>query len=183
MTVWTRRAALALAAVAVLLALALAWWYGVQWQRYDKAQSLLQSRSERLDGLLQAGPRITSDLQAARAVVSPRLHPAGEDAANAVQQHLRELIAAGGNTLVSSQVALQPAAENQLAQIQVSATVTGSWAGLVGFMQQLQKQTPPYWVQTAALTREGANQPTAPQMARLALQLQAPLAPSQKGAQ
>lgn len=182
MNAWTRRAATTLLVGVLLVGLGVALAYRALWVRYDGALSQLQARSERLDGLLQAGPDITRQLETARAAVSPWLHPAGDNAANDLQQRLRDLIAVGGNTLVSSQVALQPATDEALAQVQLSATITGPWAGLVRLMQDLQKQMPPYGVQAATLSRDGPNTPGAGQKARLVLQLQAPLAPP-KGAQ
>lgn len=177
MNAWSRRAAALVLAGLLLLLLAAAWGYRALWQRYDQGLTQLQARSERLDGLLHVGPRITQDLAAARATVSPWLHPAGDNAANDVQQRLRELISASGNTLVSAQAALEPAAEGQLARVQLGATITGEWAGLVRFMQALQQQTPPFWVQAATLTRDGPATAGAAQTARLVLQLRAPLAP------
>lgn len=180
MNAWTRRALLAalLCALAVLAGAGLA--YRTLWSSYDSGLSLLESRSERLDGLVDAGPDIATRLDAARQIVAPWLHPAGENAANDVQQRLRELISASGNTLVSSQVALEPGAEGRLARVRLTATLTGDWPRLVRFMQDLQQRSPPFWVGSANLAREGANTPGAAQTARLTLQLDAPLAP-QKG--
>lgn len=180
MNAWTRNALLtALLAVLALLAAA-GLTYRTLWNRYDAALSQLEARSERLDGLVNAGPDIATRLDAVRQAVAPWLHPAGENAQNDVQQRLRELISASGNTLVSSQVALEPGGEGKLARVRLTATLTGEWARLVRFMQDLQLRMPPLWVTTASLSREGANTPGAPQTARLTLQLDAPLAP-QKG--
>lgn len=179
MSVWTRRAVAFILAALLLLLLGTAWGYRALWQRYDEALVQLQARSERLDGLLRAGPRITQDLKAARTAVSPWLHPAGDNAANDVQQRLREIISASGNTLVSAQAALEPATDDKLAGVQLGATITGEWAGLVRFVQTLQRQAPPYWVQAATLTRDGPASPAGAQTARLVLQLRAPLAPQQ----
>lgn len=177
MNVWTRRA-LVTALLCVLALLAGAGRaYNALWSRYDSGLSLLESRSERIDGLVGAGPDIASRLESARQTVAPWLHPAGENAANDAQQRLRELINASGNTLVSSQVALEPGAEGRLASVRLTATLTGDWPRLVRFMQDLQARTPPFWVRSASLAREGANTSGAAQTARLTLQLAAPLAP------
>lgn len=177
MNAWTNRA-LATALLCLLALLAGAGLaYRAHWNRYDSAQSQLESRSERIDGLVRAGPAIASRLESARQAVAPWLHPAGENAANDTQQRLRELIDATGNTLVSSQVALEPAAEGRLASVRLTATLTGDWPRLVRFMQDLQARMPPFWVRSASLARESASTPGAAQTARLTLQLQAPLAP------
>lgn len=176
MNPWTRRAAVLALSCLLLLVLGAAWGYRALWQRYGDGLAQLQARSERLDGVVRAGPDITRGLAAARAAVSPWLHPAGDNAANDAQQRLRELISASGATLVSAQAALEPAAEGQLAHVQLNATLTGEWTGLVRLMQSLQQQTPIYWVQAATLTRDGAATPGAAQTARLVLQLRAPLA-------
>ena len=61
--------------------------------------------------------------------------------------------------------------------METTATDTGDWSKLVGFMESLQMHRPPFWVRTASITREGASAGAGPQAARLALQLEAPLAP------
>ena len=177
MNAWTKRALLTALLCLMAVAGSAALIYNALWTRYDGAQSLLESRSERIDGLVGAGSDIAARLESARQVVAPWLHPAGESAANDAQQRLRELISTSGNTLVSSQVALEPAAEGGLASVRLTATLTGDWPRLVRFMQDLQTRMPPLWVRSASLAREGANTPGAAQTARLTLQLQAPLAP------
>lgn len=175
MNTWTRRAG-GIVALLVLVGLACAGLgYRALWTRYDGALQQLESRSERLEGVVEAGPDIESRLGDARNAVLPLLHPAGENAQNDVQQKLRELIGAAGGTLVSSQVALEPGVDGKLARIRLTATVTGEWPKLVRFMEMLQTHRPPFWVRTASLSREGAA--TGPQNARLSLQLEAPLAP------
>lgn len=183
MNAWTRRALLTVLLAALVLLAGAGLAYRTLWSGYDGALSQLEARSERLDGLVNAGPDIAERLESARRAVAPWLHPAGENAANDVQQSLRELISATGNTLVSSQVALEPGAEGKLARVRLTATITGDWPRLVRFMQDLQRRTPPFWVSTASLSREGANTAGAAQTARLAVQLDAPLAPQapQKG--
>lgn len=176
MNTWTRRA-IGIVIVLALGGLACAGLvYRALWLRYDGALQQLESRSERLDGVVRAGPDIESRLGAARAMVAPLLHPASENAPNDVQQKLRELIVTAGGTLVSSQVALDPAAGDKLARVRLTATVTGEWPKLVRFMEMLQTHRPPFWLRTAMLSREGVA--TGPQNARLTLQLEAPLAPA-----
>ncbi len=129
MNAWTRRAAVLTLVCLLITALGAAWAYRVLWQRYDTGLAQLQARGERLEGIVDAGPQITQQLQAARSAVSPWLHPAGENAANALQQSLRERIAASGNTQVSSQAALEAAADDTLARVQASTAITGTWSG------------------------------------------------------
>ena len=175
MNTWTRRA------IGILILLALAGLagaglvYRALWTRYDGALQQLESRSERLDGVVEAGPDIESRLGDARSMVAPLLHPAGENAPNDVQQKLRELIVTAGGTLVSSQVALEPGADGKLARIRLTATISGEWPKLVRFMETLQTHRPPFWLRSATLSREGVA--TGPQNARVTLQLEAPLAP------
>ncbi|MBW8463155.1 MULTISPECIES: type II secretion system protein GspM [unclassified Acidovorax] len=151
--------------------------YQALWARYDNALQQLEPRSERLEGVVNAGADIETLLGTANGTVAPWLHPGGEAAQNEVQQKLRQMIVASGSTLVSSQAALEPGAEGKLARIRLTATVTGDWSKLVGFMESLQMHRPPFWVRTASITREGASAGAGPQAARLALQLEAPLAP------
>lgn len=183
MNTWTRRAILTVVLAVLAVLAAAAFVYYASWQRYAGAQQQLEARSERLDGLVDAGSDIELQLAAARKNVTPWLHPAGDNAQNDVQQRLRELIASSGCTLVSSQVALDPAADGKLARVRLTATVSGDWAKLVRFMEALQSRTPPFWLRSVSFMREGqAANPT--QSARLTLQLEAPLAPqsvSQKG--
>lgn len=177
MNAWTSRALVTALLCVLVLVSGAALAYRALWSKYDSGLSLLESRSERIDGLVGAGADIAARLESARQIVAPWLHPAGESAANDTQQRLRELINASGNTLVSSQVVLEPAAEGGLASVRLTATLTGDWPHIVRFMQDLQTRTPPFWVRSASLAREGANTPGAAQTARLTLQLQAPLAP------
>ena len=177
MNAWTRRAAVLTLVCLLITALGAVWAYRVLWQRYDTGLAQLQARGERLEGIVDAGPQITQQLQVARSAVSPWLHPAGENAANALQQSLRERIAASGNTQVSSQAALEAADDDTLARVQASTAITGTWSDLVRFMQELQAATPPYWVSAATLSRDGPVTPNSAQTARLVLQVQAPLTP------
>lgn len=151
--------------------------YRAMWTRYDNALQQLEPRSERLEGVVNAGADIETLLSTASGTVAPWLHPAGETAQNDVQQKLRQMIVASGSTLVSSQIALEPGVDGKLARIRLTATVTGDWSKLVVFMESLQMHRPPFWVRTASITREGGSSGAGPQAGRLALQLEAPLAP------
>lgn len=177
---WVRLtwSALGILALCVLVAGALV--YRSLWTRYEGALAQLEARSERLEGIVNAGAQIETLLEKARSNVSPWLHPAGENAPNDVQQKLRELVVGSGSTLVSSQVALEPGADGHMARVRLTATVTGDWPKLLRFMEALQTRLPPFWVQSATVLREGAANGPGPQSARLALQLEAPVAP-QKG--
>lgn len=178
--VWVRHTWLALAVLVLGFLVAGALLYRSLWTRYDSALGQLEARSERLEGVVNAGLQIEALLAKARANVTPWVHPGGENAPNEVQQKLRELIVNSGSTLVSSQVALEPGAEGQMARIRLTATVTGDWSKLIRFMEELQLRLPPFWVRSAIASRDGASNDPGPQNARLALQLEAPLAP-QKG--
>lgn len=177
MNVWTQRALLAALICLLAAAGAAAWVYRTLWNAYDSAQTQLQSRSERLDGVISAGPDIEATLQSLRDNIQPWLRPDGEAAQNDTQQRLRELISASGNTLISSQVALEPAAEGKLAAVRLTATVGGDWAALARLMQNLQTTMPPLWVRSASFQRDGANTGAQGQKARITLQLEAPLVP------
>lgn len=181
--IWVRQTVVALALLAVCLLAAGALLYRSLWTRYEGALGQLEARSERLDGIVNAGPQIEALLAKARANVSPWVYPAGENAPNDVQQKLRELIVNSGSTLVSSQVALDPGAGGQMARLRLTATVTGDWPKLVRLMEALQTHLPPFWVRSATVARDGASNGPGPQSARFALQLEAPLAPlvPQKG--
>lgn len=177
MNLWRRRAMvlLLLLLLGALACAALA--YRALWMRYDNALQQLEPRSERLEGVVEAGAEIETLLDSASSTVAPMLHPAGETAQNDIQQKLRQMIMASGSTLVSSQVALEPGVDGKLARIRLTATVSGEWAKLVGFMESLQTHRPPFWVRTANMAREGTAAGPGPQSARLTLQLEAPLAP------
>jgi len=175
--IWRSRAMVALLLLLLGALAGSALVYRALWARYDNALAQLEPRSERLEGVVNAGTEIETLLASASSTVAPLLHPAGETAQNDVQQKLRQMIVASGSTLVSSQVALEPGVDGKLARVRVTATVTGEWVKLLSFMENLQTHRPPFWVRTANITREGASSGTGPQAARLALQLEAPLAP------
>jgi len=179
MNLWTRRAlTIALLCAATVLAAAAFVWHAL-WSRYDSAQQQLESRSERLDGIIAAAPDIRVLLDTLGNSVTPLVHPDSEGAQNEIQQQLRELITASGSTLVSSQVAAEPAEEGQLARVRLTATVTGEWNNLLRFMETLQTHTPVLWVRTARIMREGPNTGARGQNMRITLQLEAPLAPAE----
>lgn len=175
--IWMRRTGIALALLALCLLAAGALVYRSLWTRYDSGLQQLEARSERLDGIVKSGPQIEALLTKARANVTPWVHSGGENAPNDVQQKLRELIVNSGSTLVSSQVALEPGADGQMARIRLTATITGDWSKLVQFLEALQTHLPPFWVRSAIVSRDGAGNGPGPQSARLALQLEAPIAP------
>jgi len=178
MNPWTRRIlTLALSCAALLLAAAGVLWHKL-WNRYDTAQQQLESRSERLDGIIAAAPDIQALLDSVGSSVTPLVHPDSEGAQNEIQQQLRELITASGSTLVSSQVAADAAEEGQLARVRLTATVTGEWGHLLRFMETLQTHTPVFWIRTARIMREGPNTGARGQNMRITLQLEAPLAPA-----
>lgn len=179
MNVWTRRAAMLIGLGALVALLCYLLVYRALWQRYDGAQGQLEARSERLDGIVAVGPQIAAASQEARERVAPWLHGSGEDAQNEAQQRLRQLISASGATLISSQVAMAPAAEEGgLAMVKLTATMGGEWPAFVRFMEALQIASPPLWVRSASFLREGSGGAGQPQGARLTLQLEAPLAPA-----
>lgn len=179
MNVWTRRVLVTLVLVLAGVLAASAWVYRMLWLRYEGAIFQLEPRSERLEGVVNAGPDIETQLDSARNTVAPWLHPAGATAENDIQQKLRQLIEASGSTLVSAQAATEPGVDGKLARIRLTATVTGEWAKVVRLMESLQTQRPPFWVRSVSMAREGTST-TEPQNARLTLQLEAPLAPEVK---
>jgi general secretion pathway protein M len=174
---WLRKSALVLLLLFLIVLAGAAVTYRMLWVRYEKALGQLEPRSERLEGVVNAEAEIKALLDTANTVVTPWLHPSGEAAQNDVQQQLRKLIMDSGSTLVSSQVALEPAADGKLARIRLTATVTGEWVKLVNFMENLQVHRPPFWVRTVNITREGGVSGPGPQTARLTVQLEAPLGP------
>lgn len=183
MNPWTRRALTVLMAVLVLLMAGAALLYRAAWQRYDAALQQLEARGQRLEGVADSADQIQKALVQARREVGAWLHAGDGDAIqNAVQQKVRDLIARSNGTLVSSQVALEPAADGKLAQVRLSAVVTGEWADMVRLLGALQSQQPVLWVRNAMMMREGGAAATQPQKLRLTLQLDAPLAPHKAGA-
>ncbi|BEP95134.1 hypothetical protein GmRootA79_35180 [Acidovorax sp. A79] len=177
MNIWRRHSMVLLLVLFIGVLACAALIYRSLWVRYDGALRQLEPRSERLEGVVNAGSEIETLLGSVSSTVAPLLHPAGETAQNDIQQKLRQLIMASGSTLVSSQVALEPGGDGKLARIRLTATVSGEWAKLVSFMESLQTQRAPFWVRTANIMREGASSGPGPQTARLTLQLEAPLAP------
>lgn len=177
MNLWTRNACAVLFCLAAAVLAVAGGIYRTLWVRYDAALGQFESRSERIDGVIQAGPDIGKRLALVRDAVAPMLHPSGDNAQNDVQQKLRELITASGGTLVSSQVALEMGADGKMDRVRLTATMTGEWNRLVRFMQTMQTHRPAYWVRSATLAREGGTATVAPQQARLTLQLDAPLVP------
>jgi general secretion pathway protein M len=177
MNPWTRNASVLLIGLAVAVLAVAGGIYRTLWMRYDTALGQFESRSERIDGVIQAGPDIGKRLALVRDAVTPRVHASGDNAQNDVQQKLRELITASGGTLVSSQVALETGSDGQMNRVRLTATITGEWSRMVRFMQTMQTHSPAYWVRSATLAREGGSAAVAPQQARLTLQLDAPLAP------
>lgn len=177
MNVWHRRSIVTLVLVLLVLCAGFAFSYQMLWKRYEFALQQLEPRSERFEGVVQAGVEIQNSLVSASGAVSPWLFPSGEAAQNEVQQQLRQMIDSSGSTLVSSQIALVPAEENKLARIRITATVTGEWSKLVHFMESLQAHRPPFWTRSANIVRDGASAGVGPQNGRLTLQLEAPLAP------
>ena len=177
MNAWTRRAL----GIVVLLCLGglavVGGVYRVLWMRYEQGLAQFESRSERIDGVILAGPAIEKRMTQARDMVAPMLQANGPNAENDIQQKLREIIASSGATLVSSQAALEPVAEGKYVQrYKLTATVTGEWGKLVRLMERLQTHAPPFWIQSVSILREGL--PTGAQNARLTVQLEAPLAPA-----
>jgi general secretion pathway protein M len=177
MNSWRRHSMVLLLALFVVSLACAAWVYRALWIRYDVALQQLEPRSERLEGVVNAGSEIEALLESASSTVAPLLHPAGEAAQNDIQQKIRQLIVSSGSTLVSSQVALEPGVDGKLTRIRLTVTVSGEWVKLVNFMESLQTQRPPFWVRTANIMREGGSSGPGPQTARLTLQLEAPLVP------
>lgn len=177
MNPWTRHASTLLLCLALAVLAAAGGIYRTLWVRYDAALGQFESRSERIDGVIHAGPDIGKRLELVRNAVTPMLHSSGDNAQNDAQQKLRELITASGGTLVSSQAALETGADGKMDRVRLTATITGEWSRMVRFMQTMQTHSPVYWVRSVTLAREGGTAAVAPQQVRLTLQLDAPLAP------
>ena len=177
---WDQRAAMVTGVFVLVLLVVLAWVYWLNWARYARAQDQIDSRIARIDGILASSADIDARLAQAKKAVGPWLHKGGADAQNEVTQRLRELVVSSGATLVSSQAAALPAeSEQQLARINVSATVTGEWSQLFQLAQALQSQRPPFLARSLNIQREGQVSGKTSQKARLTVQLEAPLAVQQ----
>lgn len=175
MNAWTQRALGVLVFMVISGLVASGLVYRALWIRYEQGLQQFESRSERIDGVIQAGETIEKRLGVAREMVVPRLFPQSPNVENEIQQKLRELISASGVTLVSSQGGLEGAGEKKIARYRLTATVTAEWAKVIRFMETLQNHNPPLWVRSVTLMREGL--PTGAQNVRLTVQLEAPLAP------
>ena len=104
--VWRARSLLLVGVLLLGASVAAALVYRALWLRYDNALLQLEPRSERLEGVVNAGNQIEELLGTASSTVAPLLHPGGEAAQNDVQQKLRQMIMASGSTLVSLQAPL-----------------------------------------------------------------------------
>ena len=69
MNAWTRRALVGVVLLALVGLVMAALAYRALWTGFDSAQTKLESRSERLDGVVNAGPDIEVLLASARNVV------------------------------------------------------------------------------------------------------------------
>ena len=174
---WAAKAALMAMGAVLLLLLIFAWLYWSNWSRYDSALNQVESRVARVDGLLASSAEVDSRLAQARQSVNPWLFKGGSEGQNAVLQRLRDLVVTSGATLISSQIAVVPAEnEQKLPKARVSATISGEWAHLVQLGVAIERQRPPFLVHALNIQREGqANSKTA-QKARMTLQIDAPMA-------
>ena len=125
MNVWRRHSVVLLLVLLVGAFACAALIYSTLWARYNNALQQLEPRSERLEGVVNAGAEIETLLSAASSTVAPLVHPAGETSQNDIQQKLRQMIMASGGTLVSSQVALEPGVDGKLARIRRTALLSG----------------------------------------------------------
>lgn len=176
MNFWTRRVAVTLSVVFVALGVCVGLVCVALWQKYENALHILEPRIERLTGIVRAGSDIDAALNGARETLQPWLHIGGAKAQNDIQQQLRQLIDTTGVTIVASQSVFESGDEQRLGRIRLTATVTGEWPKIVRLLEELQAQRPPFWVRSASLFRENGNASVEPQIVRLTMQLEAPLA-------
>ena len=176
MNFWTRRVALTLVVALVVLGVAVGLVCAAFWQRYEQALHILEPRIERLSGIVKADSDIDAALNGANESLKLWLHAGGGKAQNDIQQHLRQIIDTTGATIVASQSVFESGDAQRLGRIRLTATVTGEWSKIVSLLEALQAQRPPFWVRSASLFRENGNAAVEPQIVRLTLQLEAPLA-------
>jgi general secretion pathway protein M len=176
MNAWTRRAALALFVVFLLLSMGGGLAYYLLWHRYENASAVLEPRIERFEGLVKTEANLAAALQGANQTVETWMHQGGVKAQNGIQQQLRQLMGAAGVTVVATQAAFEPADDQRFARIRLTATVTGEWASAVQLLESLQMQKPPFWVRSAVLARENGTDTAEPQLVRMTLQIEAPVA-------
>lgn len=176
MNFWTRRVAVTLSLAFVVLGVCVGLVCVALWQKYENALHILEPRIERLSGIVKAESDIEAALKGARDTLQPWLHIGGAKAQNDIQQQLRQLIDVTGLTIVASQSVYEAGDTQRLGRIRQTATVTGEWPKIVRLLEALQAQRPPFWVRSASLFRENGNAGVEPQIVRLTMQLEAPLA-------
>lgn len=179
MNVWTRRAIAIPLAVGGMLILLVATAAYMLHNHYQHLRGTLEPRLERLLGIIHAASDIQASLSQAVQQLGPWVHPASTNPATDVQKLLRQMVDAAGLTTVALQ-AVEPTTEPTLTRIRLSATVAGSWASTVLLLRVLEQQRPALWVQSFSIQRDGRDMPNEPQIVRLVLQIEAPVAQEAK---
>ena len=175
MNPWTRKALWAFVLLSVCVVTFVATALQMALRRYEHALDVLEPRLQRLAGLVEAESQISEQLSLANQTLAPLLHTGGPTAQNDVQQKLRQLIDTSGTTLITSQAARDDGVGEHVARVRLTATVTGEWPKLVLLLEALQMQRPPLWVRSSVLMRENGIPSAEPQLARLVLQIEAPV--------
>lgn len=161
------RALISVVATAVLVVGVIATIVGYGWERYLRAQAVLEEiepRHARLLGLKSVDAQLKKAVLDAYAQVVRWAYPPEQDvgkAANDVQQRARRVAEAAGMTIISSQ-ALPPRVENGFEQIPVSVTLEGGVQSLQMALSSMSGETPVLFVDTLslrAIDRGDAKQP------------------------
>lgn len=160
-----QRIVLALTIGAVVLAFSLAALSVLQRHREMQARlDELEPRYARLAGLDQQRAEIDAVRTRVREARARYLFPSAQDAAqtgNAVQQRLREIFAAAGLQVVSSQV-LPAKEEKGFDRIPLVLTAEGDLMGLQSVLAELQRQSPVIALQDFDVTVQGGLGSTKP---------------------
>lgn len=152
-----------------LAVLALVAWGAYEvWQRHHRVQNLvaqLEPRYARLLGMKAGASEIAATIEANRALLERHVFPAGQDASqvgNATQQRLRELFAAAGMEVVSSQI-LPVKTVEPFDRIALSLRVEGQVTALQTFFVGLQASTPSIWLEGFGIQPIGTFRAEVPQ--------------------
>ncbi|MFT3778206.1 MAG: type II secretion system protein GspM [Ottowia sp.] len=153
-----------------LLLLALAWASWTVVSKYLQASARLaelEPRHARLAGLLQGSERFVQAEGAVQANLAQFVYPAEGDPSqtgNAALQRVRELAAARGLRVSSSQAAA-PREDQGFDRIGLNLRVEGEWPQLVELLRELPQQRPiiHYAAMQIGVQQSGRQQPGAPQ--------------------
>jgi general secretion pathway protein M len=175
MNVWTRRCSAVLLLTLLVLVAAMGLVYQHVWTRYEKAIGILEPRLQRIEGTILAESSIRDRLDAINLWLTPLIHPYSTGVQTQIQQKVRQLTDGSGLTLVTSQAVYEEGATQDLARVRMTATVVGEWSKIVVLLEALHAQRPLLWVRSSAIMRENGGQSADPQVARLIMQIEAPI--------